>query len=233
MSAGFFITGTDTDVGKTEIAVALVKRLVATGKRVAVFKPVAAGADWCDGRYVNDDALRLLSAANVRQTYEEVNPYCFEPAIAPHIAAAESGVRISMEALKANCDALSRRSDVVICEGAGGWLVPLSGDQSMADLARVLGMPVVLVVGLRLGCLNHALLTQAAIRQYGLSRAGYVLNQIDPEMSRPDENIESLKKRLDGPCLAVAPNSPSLCPEIFAEHLDISALLKLCPSARF
>lgn len=206
---GYFVAGTDTGVGKTRVAVALVHTLRAQGLRVAVMKPVAAGA--APGA-LNEDVAALMRAANVAADLGDVNPYCFEPAIAPHIAAAQVGVRIDLDVIAAAFARLAARADAVVVEGAGGWRVPLNHTEDVADLAARLGLPVLLVVGLRLGCLNHALLTAESVTRRGLPWAGWVGNTIDPTMVCTEENIVALRARLPGPCLGVCPYQPGAGP---------------------
>lgn len=202
MTRGLFVTGTDTGVGKTVVACALIRGLVAQGLRVAGMKPVAAGGivDTPDGP-MNEDVARLREAANVVAPLDEINPYCFDPPIAPHIAADRRGVRIDLEVLAARYAALAARADVVVVEGAGGFLVPLNETEDFGDLARRLSLPVVLVVGMRLGCLNHARLTAEAIRARGLEFAGWVANGIDPVMPASEANAATLESRLGAPLL--------------------------------
>lgn len=202
---GYFVTGTDTCVGKTRVAVALVHALRAQGLRVAVMKPVAAG---CAPDVPNEDVSALMQAANVAADIDDVNPYRFDAAIAPHIAAAQMGVRIELDRVADAYTRLAARADAVVVEGAGGWRVPLGEDEDMDDLAARLGLPVLLVVGLRLGCLNHALLTADAIVRRGLPWAGWVGNVIDPAMACLEDNLAALHRRLPGPCLGVAPWEP-------------------------
>ncbi|KVW97351.1 dethiobiotin synthase [Thiobacillus denitrificans] len=201
MSArGLFVTGTDTGVGKTQVAVALIHALRARGLRVAAMKPVAAGH--APGE-LNEDVAALLQAANVAADLRDVNPYAFAEPVAPHIAAQQAGVRIELEVIAAAYSRLAAAADVVVVEGAGGWRVPLNARDDMADLAQRLGLPVVLVVGLRLGCLNHALLTAESIAQRQLPWAGWVGNHVDPAMARQVENVAALRARLPGSCLGV------------------------------
>jgi dethiobiotin synthetase len=201
-----FITGTDTGVGKTVVACALVRGLIAGGAKVAVMKPVAAGAQRTAEGLRNEDALELLRVANVQAPYSEVNPYCFEPPISPHIAADEAGIEIDVGLIDDILVGLSARADWVVVEGAGGWLAPLSPRMSMADLARALGTPALLVVGVRLGCLNHARLTRESIRAAGVSCAGWIANQLDPHMARAAENLASLADLLGEEPLARVPH---------------------------
>jgi len=203
--AGWFVTGTDTGVGKTLVSGALLRVLRERGLRVAGMKPVASGCIATAAGLRNEDALVLARESSLRLPYAQVNPYAFEPAIAPHLAAAEAGVRIDLEGLAAGCEALLAQVDRVVVEGAGGWRVPLNDTETIADLARRLRLPVVLVVGLRLGCLNHALLTAAAILADGLPFGGWVANAIDPGFARAAENLASLQERLPGPFLGAIP----------------------------
>jgi dethiobiotin synthetase len=202
---GFFITGTDTAVGKTRVAAALLCAYGRLGYRCIGMKPVAAGAERVDGVWMNEDVVRLRAAANVDAPLEEVNPYLFREAIAPHIAADHKGVSIELPRIRAAYEALARQAEVVVVEGAGGLLVPLSATKDMADLAVALNLPMVLVVGMRLGCLNHALLTSEAMARRGLRLAGWVANRIDPAMAAYDENLMALRQRLPGPLLAELP----------------------------
>ncbi|MDP2110594.1 MAG: dethiobiotin synthase [Thiobacillus sp.] len=197
---GLFVTGTDTGVGKTRVAVALIHALRARGLRVAAMKPVSAGS--APGE-LNGDVTALLQAANVAADLRDVNPYAFAEPVAPHIAAARAGVRIELDVIAAAYGRLAAAADVVVVEGAGGWRVPLNERDDMADLAQRLGLPVVLVVGLRLGCLNHALLTAESIARRQLPWAGWVGNHIYPAMARQAENIAALRARLPDPCLGV------------------------------
>ncbi|MGH8209464.1 MAG: dethiobiotin synthase, partial [Steroidobacteraceae bacterium] len=220
---GVFITGTDTGVGKTVVAAALARRLVAQGLRVAVMKPVASGSEATSEGLRNGDALTLIAASNAPAPYERVNPYCFEPAISPHIAAEEAGVTVDLGHIRHNFDALAAASDLVVVEGAGGWLAPIGPGTSMADLAAGLKLPVLLVVGLRLGCINHALLTKLAIESQGVRLAGWVANTLDPAMARSAANLATLVRLIGVPPLAVvpalAPDSPPLELAIAAEKL--------------
>lgn len=203
MSArGLFVTGTDTGVGKTRVAVALIHALRMRGLRVAAMKPVSAGH--APGE-LNEDAAALQQAADVVTDVRDLNPYAFEPAIAPHIAAEQAGVRIELDRVAEAYSRLAAAADVVVVEGAGGWRVPLNEHEDMADLAQRLGLPVVLVVGLRLGCLNHALLTAESVARRRLPWGGWVGNHIEAAMPKAAENIAALHARLPGPCLGVQP----------------------------
>ena len=225
MTRAFFITGTDTGVGKTRIAGALCRGLAARGTRVAAMKPVASGCELTPEGLRNEDALALLAAMNVRARYSDVNPYAFAPAIAPHIAAREAGVDIDFAVLDRAYERLRMQSQALIVEGAGGWLAPLDSSRAFADLAVHWHMDVVLVVGMRLGCLNHALLTAEAIERRGLRLCGWVANAIDPAVLRLTENISSLESRISAPCLGIFPFEPQADPETLAQALAVDALM--------
>ena len=199
-SRGFFVTGTDTGVGKTRVAVELIHALRAQGLRVAAMKPVSAGSEPGE---LNEDVVALMQAANVAADLSDVNPYAFAEPIAPHIAAQRAGVKIEISVIAAAYSRLAAMADVVVVEGAGGWRVPLNEREDMADLAQRLGLPVVLVVGLRLGCINHAVLTAESISNRDVRWAGWVGNHIDPSMAQQSENLDALKLRLPEPCLGV------------------------------
>lgn len=205
MKQGFFITGTDTGVGKTLIAAALIHRFAQSGTKVVGMKPVAAGADMSGGQLLNEDVVQLLKAANVEAPLTLINPYVFGLPIAPHIAASQVGVTISLGKIRTAFAALGQLADAIVVEGAGGFLVPLNDMEDMADLASSLDLPVILVVGMRLGCLSHALLTVAAIQARGLHLVGWVANRTDTEMANFDENLACLKQRIPAPCLGVVP----------------------------
>jgi dethiobiotin synthetase len=198
-----FIAGTDTGVGKTVVAAALVRALVREGLLVAAMKPVAAGAELTPCGLRNADALSLIEAANVTAAYEHVNPYCFAPPIAPHIAAHEAGSLIDTALLRECFQELADLSDCVVVEGAGGWLTPIGPGQTMADVAAALCLPVVLVVGLKLGCLNHAALTARALGSHGAGLAGWIGNSITPDFDRKTANIAALEKILKEPAATI------------------------------
>ena len=209
MSArGLFITGTDTEIGKTVVGCALVRAFAARGERVAVMKPIAAGAERTREGLRIGDALALMEAASVKHPYARVNPFCFEPPISPHIAAKEAMIEIDMAKIAAEYRAIAATSDRVVVEGAGGWLAPISETISMADLDRALGLPALLVVGLRLGCLNHAALTRRAIEALGVPFAGWIANRPGPPMQREAENLATLTLRLGEPPLSIVPFAP-------------------------
>jgi dethiobiotin synthetase len=214
MAEGFFITGTDTGVGKTVVACALLRAWARRGLRCAGMKPVAAGI--APGATLNEDAAALVAAGNVAAPLALFNPYAFAPAIAPHLAAAEAGVAIVPERVRAAYAELAARADRIAVEGAGGALTPLDARHDMLDLARWLALPVLLVVGMRLGCLNHALLSAQAIRARGLGLCGWIACVIDPAMSRLEANIATLEARLPAERLATVawgePDSPRWAP---------------------
>ncbi len=202
---GIFITGTDTGVGKTRIATALLRAFASRGLRVVGMKPVAAGCERADGVLVNEDVMALTAASTVAAPVDLINPYRFEPAIAPHLAAKQAGETISLQRIRDAYVALAARADRVVVEGAGGFLVPLNEREDFADLARLLELPVLLVVGLRLGCLNHALLTAEAVQRRGLKFAGWVANRLDATTPAVEQNVQTLCKRLDAPLLGIVP----------------------------
>jgi dethiobiotin synthetase len=205
MQRDFFVTGTDTGVGKTLVAAALLRRLREAGVKVAGMKPIAAGSIAGPEGPANEDALLLQAESSEHHPYATVNPCLFEAAIAPHIAAAETGVAIDTDRIVAAHAALRASADIVIAEGAGGFLVPLDAHRSCAELPALLRMEVILVVGLRLGCLNHALLTADAIAARGLVLASWVGNGIVAEFSRREANVATLAARLPAPCLGIVP----------------------------
>ena len=220
MSQAYFLTGTDTEIGKTFTACALLHAARAAGLAAAGLKPVAAGVD-ANGR--NEDVDQLVAASSVALPPAVVNPYCFRAAVAPHIAAAEEGRAIDFAVIADAVATARRQADFVVVEGVGGFRVPLGVDRDSADLAVALGLPVILVVGLRLGCINHALLTAEAIAARGLKLAGWVANTVDPDMARRDENIAALAGHLDAPLLGVLPRLPEAGPAAAASGLHLPA----------
>jgi|SRR5450830_383659 len=203
MKQAYFVTGTDTGVGKTLIASALVYQFAQQGLKAVGMKPIAAGCEFVNGQWINEDVTQLMTASNVDADFKHINPYAFAPPIAPHIAAQQADATISLDVINDAFAKLGLLADVVIVEGAGGFLVPLDGHRTMADIAEKLATPVILVVGMRLGCINHALLTVEAILARGLKLAGWVANQLDPEMAVFEENITSLKLRIHAPYLGL------------------------------
>lgn len=202
MKQAYFLTGTDTEIGKTFITCALLHRAQADHLRVAGLKPVAAGTNDAG---LNDDVENIRAASNVQLAGAMINPYAFKPAIAPHIAAAEAGIDIDFSVIRKACQQAARDVDFLIVEGVGGFRVPLGSKLDTADLAVDLALPVILVVGLRLGCINHALLTVEAIQARGLHLAGWVANCIDPAMARRDENLAALSQHIAAPLLGSVP----------------------------
>lgn len=202
------VTGTDTGVGKTEVSAALLSAWAARGHRVAGMKPVASGCSAGPGGLRNDDAMALIAASGQPLDYVEVNPYAFAPPIAPHLAAREAGVVVETGRILTAWQGLAARSEAVVVEGVGGWRVPLGEGLDFADLARALGLPVLLVVGLRLGCINHARLSAELIRHDGLRLVGWVACQVEPEMARVQANLETLADCLPAPCCGILPWVP-------------------------
>ena len=221
---GVFVTGTDTGVGKTLAACALLHAYASAGLRAVGMKPVAAGATLENGVLVNEDVVALRGASNVAAPAELVNPYCFEPPIAPHIAAARAGVAIDIERMATAYGGLAALADRVVVEGAGGFRVPLGADFDTSHLARRLGLPIVLVVGIRLGCINHALLTAQAVDAAGLRLAGWIANHIDPAMIYSQENVDTLRARLPAPLVASIPYTRDADAASFAGLFDTSRL---------
>jgi dethiobiotin synthetase len=213
----YFITGTDTGVGKTLISCALLHHFSAQGRRVIGMKPVAAG---CDAAGRNDDVEALRAASNVAANARLMNPWCFPQAIAPHIAAQQAGARIEFDRILSAWRELSAQADVIIVEGAGGFKIPLNDKQDSAELAQQFGLPVILVVGLRLGCLNHALLTADAIAASGLKLAAWVANTVDEQMPARDENIATLAQRLSAPLLGVIDYQPGVDARVVSRKLS-------------
>jgi len=215
----YFVTGTDTGVGKTFVSAALLHTLAARHPRVVGMKPVAAGVVRHGDGWASEDALALRAASTCEVPTELDNPTLLPDPLSPHIAAERAGVRIDIDHLVSCYRELARRADAVVVEGAGGFHVPLSDSSTGADLAQALALPVVLVVGLRLGCLNHALLTAEAIRARGLTLAGWVANRIDPAMQAPQENIAWLQRQLAAPLLADIAYQDAPDPRAIAIHL--------------
>ncbi|EPM9930545.1 dethiobiotin synthase [Pseudomonas aeruginosa] len=221
----FFVTGTDTEIGKTAIAAGLLHAARSAGLSTAAAKPVASGCEPTAQGLRNGDALVLLGQCSLALAYEQVNPLAFAPAIAPHLAAREAGVELSAARLhEAVREVLALQADFTLVEGAGGWRVPLLGRENLSDLARLLALPVVLVVGVRLGCINHALLSAEAILGDGLALAGWVANVVDPATSRLEENLATLAERLPAPCLGRVPRLEEATPAAVAAHLDLRPL---------
>jgi dethiobiotin synthetase len=200
----YFIIGTDTNVGKTYVASALVRHFVDAGFQTVAMKPIASGCELNhQGELLNEDVVALTAASNVHTSLDLINPYRFAPAIAPHIAAEQVGVEMHLDVMADAYQQLKSLAEVVIVEGAGGFLVPINQQQTLADLAVKLDLPIILVVGMKLGCMNHALLTVEAVRARGLKLAGWVANEIEPNMPMFEENLASLQQRISASCLSV------------------------------
>ncbi len=217
MAQGYFVTGTDTGIGKTWSTLALMQYYQDLGKTVLGMKPIASGCEWQDGQLKNEDALLIHEQASIDLPYQDINPYAFELPVSPHIAAAEAGVNIEIEHIVAQYQKLEKMADVVLVEGVGGWLVPLNEFDVVADLAKQLCLPVIVVVGMRLGCINQAKLTFAAIEQTGVKCHGWIASCVDPDMQMLDENIATISKATLMPLLAVLP---------FLEKIDKHILAK-------
>ncbi|MEZ0231736.1 MAG: dethiobiotin synthase [Methylophilaceae bacterium] len=221
MTLSYFITGTDTGVGKTLISSALVMAFAAKGLKSVGMKPVAAGCELKDGRLISEDVASLLAASNVEAPIDQVNPYAFAPAVAPHIAAENAGIEISLDNIVTAYHQLKQQADVVIVEGVGGFCVPLNAHADTADLAVQLNLPVIMVVGMRLGCINHAMLTVQAIESQGLNLVGWVANQLDPEMPVFEENLIALKQRINAPCIGLVPWQLDIAPATVSTLLNL------------
>ena len=205
MANGYFITGTDTGIGKSWCSAALIWKLQQQGYTAAGMKPIASGCINTAEGLRNEDALLLQQFSSTPIPYSEINPYAFTPAIAPHIAAEQAGICIDFAVIKQHFDVISSFSDFTIVEGVGGWLVPLNDQQTVADLATTLGLPIIMVVGLRLGCINHALLTASQIQQSGNHLAGWIANPFEADMSQQQSNFDTLRKMIDAPHLGTTP----------------------------
>lgn len=222
---GWFITGTDTNVGKTHISVGLLTALRQRGQHTVALKPIASGCEVTALGLRNSDACLLQQAATVSLSYPQVNPIAFQEPIAPHIAAQHNNYLLSVAQTVAACQpALNTVADYIVIEGAGGWLTPLNADEHMGQLAQQLGYPIVLVVGMRLGCINHALLTLASIRAAQLPLAGWVANSIDPHMAYPADSIATLQHHIPAPLWGIIPYQEKIDPQITAHHLARIAL---------
>ena len=225
MTYGVFVTGTDTGIGKTLVACALIRAIAARDRRVIGMKPIAAGAEYRAGAWRNEDAEALAAVSNVRAPERTTNPYCLRLAVAPHIAAREEGVTIELPEIQKAYSELVGIADFVVVEGVGGFRVPLSSGLDTAQLAEALGLPLVLVVGIRLGCISHTLLTTEAIAARGLRLAGWVANRVDPQMTKADENVASLRERIAGPLLGELPYMARPSHTAIAELLAVEGLL--------
>jgi dethiobiotin synthetase len=225
-----FVSGTDTGIGKTLVSATLLRALNATGLCAVGMKPVASGCDLSPAGLRNDDALQLLAAGAATPDYAQVNPYALREPIAPHLAAADTGIDIRLDPILGAFAALSAGAECVVVEGVGGWCVPLSAQLMQADLVRALKLPVILVVGLRLGCLNHAMLSARAIAADGCRLLGWIGNHIDPHMARQQDNLTTLRERLPAPCLGVLPHAGTPDAQTLTAHLR-EAIAVIAPGA--
>lgn len=222
-----FVAGTDTDAGKTLITAALLVAAQRQGYSVQGMKPVASGSDMTEDGLRNSDALLLQSRSSVELSYRQVNPLAFEAPIAPHIAARQLGQRLEASRIIGFCRGMMLgKADLTLIEGVGGWRVPLNERETFADIVRELQIPVLLVVAMRLGCISHAILTAEAIRRDGLLLAGWVANRTVPEMACFDDNLATLDRWLEAPCLGVVPYQSEPTPELTADSLDVELLLR-------
>lgn len=204
-----FVTGTDTGIGKTVVSTALLHALRSQGLRAVGMKPVASGCERSEAGWQNEDALALLAASDPQPDYTDTNPYALPLPFAPEIAAREAGVMVELDTLRSAFERLRGMADSVVVEGVGGWSAPLSATLDQVDLVRALRLPVVMVVGMRLGCINHARLTARAIAADGCELVGWIANDVDPHMQRQDENFELLRARLHSPCWGRLAHAPS------------------------
>ena len=222
MRQTLFITGTDTDAGKTVVSCGLLARARLEGKQTVAIKPIASGCEQTPDGLRNSDALALQQSMTLELPYEQVNPIALEPPIAPHIGLQESQRRVTTEQLVGYCrGVMMKGADITLIEGAGGWRVPLSPREMYSSVPKKLNVPVILVVGMKLGCINHAVLTVEAILKDGLSLAGWVANRATPDMSRYEENLTALKGLLPAPCLGTIPHLDDPAPENVAEYLSL------------
>ena len=220
MPQSYFVTGTDTGIGKTIVSCALLSAYSARGNAVIGMKPVVTGrvcGEWADVK-------AIVAASSIAAPREWVNPYAFIPPISPHLAAKQAGMEIDIEIIRQAYCNLQKISDVVVVEGVGGIMAPLNDRNDVADMAYALDLPIILVVGMRLGCLNHALITEKIIQASGLKLAGWVANQVDPQMNSFDENLHTLKERLNCPLLGVLPFERNVSTKNFSTLLDITKL---------
>lgn len=219
-----YVTGTDTGIGKTFASCAMLHALRRRGLLAVGMKPVASGCERIDGEWRNADALALIEAADPRANYADVNPFALEHPLAPELAARDAGIDIALPAILEAHARLVGRADALVIEGVGGWAAPLSASLMQSDLVRALRLPVVLVVGLRLGCLNHALLSARAVAGDGAHLAGWIASHVDPAMERVEDNLAMLRERLPAPCWGVLPHAPDGDPVAMSRHLTIPGL---------
>ncbi|MGY1426461.1 dethiobiotin synthase [Lysobacter sp. A289] len=217
----FYVTGTDTGVGKSVASASLLHALRASGQRAVGMKPVASGCGFIDGAWRNEDALLLQAASDPRPAYADINPFALQSPIAPELALRDEGVELQLAPLLAAHVRLAAQADTVVVEGVGGWAAPLSARLDQLDLIRALDLPVVLVVGLRLGCINHARLSARAIQADGVPLLGWIANEVDPAMARINDNFQMLCDRLPVPCWGRLPHRPQPDPAALAGHLQL------------
>ena len=221
-TSALFVTGTDTGIGKTTVSAALLHALRANGGSAVGMKPVASGCERMDGPWRNEDALALQAASQPTPDYALINPFALPQPLAPELAAAEAGIELSLPPLQQAFQQLQQQASTVVVEGVGGWAAPLNAQLDQLDLLRALGgMPVLLVVGLRLGCISHARLTVAALAAAGVDCVGWVCNGVDPAMARQDENFQMLTQRLPMPCWGRLPYAPELSAAELAAYLQL------------
>ena len=220
MKQGFFITGTDTGVGKTWATVALMRYFKNQGYSVIGMKPVAAGCEWHDGILKNEDALLLQENASLMIDYQQINPYAFEMPVSPHLAAGDE--IIELDVIKQSFDDLKDKADVILVEGAGGWLAPLTAQEDIADLAKIIELPVIMVVAIRLGCINHARLTFQAIQADNVKCAGWLAMCVDPDMLKQEENIAMIRNNISAPLLGVLPYTEQMDFDLLAQNIEFS-----------
>jgi len=220
MIKGMFITGTDTGIGKTVVSCAILAKLKQMGLMVQGMKPIASGCELTKDGLRNEDAEALIDNSSIIQDYDLVNPYAFEPPIAPHLIAAKLGVDIDIDLILEKFNKLKTDMDSIIVEGVGGWQVPINETQTVANLAVRLNLPVVLVVGVRLGAINHAMLTYDAICQSGLDCMGWVANIVEKNMLNSNENIEAIQQRIEAPLLAKIPYQNSIDVQRIVSYFD-------------
>lgn len=224
LGEAWFVTGTDTEVGKTVVSAALLEAAANIGKVTAGYKPVASGSEWRNGELRNTDALALQSASSISLSYVEVNPYTFEEPTSPHIISADEGKPIAFSVMSTGLRALRKKANWVLVEGAGGWYTPLSESTSFAQWAQQEQLPVILVVGVKLGCINHALLTAQAVQQSGLRLGGWVANCVIEPGPRHAEYMATLRRLLPVACLGEIPHLPQANAKTLARYLDLSSL---------
>lgn len=225
-SRKFFIAGTDTDVGKTLVSQGLLEAAKQQGLSCFGLKPVAAGCEQGEQGLENEDALRIMASSSIQLSYQQVNPIALQAAVAPHVAAAMQERKLDAQRIVGFCrGALMTRADFVIIEGAGGWRVPLNNRETLAQIPKELNLPVILVVGIKLGCINHALLTIEAIKRDGITLAGWVANKIDPHMLVSDESIEYLMSAINAPLIGTVPYLEDNHPEKISNYLQLERIL--------